>query len=387
MEAEKKHALLSPSAAKRWLHCTPSAVAEAAVPDETSVFAREGSLAHAFCARELLRRLGRDESDAQAEIDELIKDFVIEAQEMKGHADDYADTVMNIYAEECKEGEAEIHIETPLDLGEWAPESFGTADAVVIGPHRLTVIDFKYGRGVQVDARGNHQMRMYALGALDEFGVGRVIEEVRMMIVQPRIGNHSADWMTREELLEWGESYLRPLAGVAARGLGVREAGSWCKFCRVAATCRTLDHHAVLAATIDPDRQDARSLGEVCLPMIGPLEQWIESVRSKALSCLLAGETVPGYKMVRKRGQRKFTDMDSALARLREAGYEDTQILKDPALKGLTDLEKLVGKKKFGEMMDGLLVKTEGEPTVAESTDRRKEMTPAACFDGIEIDV
>lgn len=387
MKTEKRHALLSPSAAKRWLHCTPSAVAEAAVPDSSSIFACEGSLAHAFCARELQRRLGRDESEAQAEIDGLIKDFVIEAQEMKEHADDYADTVMNLYEEELKEGDAEIHIETPLDLGEWAPESFGTADTVIVGQHRLTVIDFKYGRGVQVDARGNEQMRMYALGALDEFGVGRVIDEVRMTIIQPRIGNRSTDWMTREELTAWGDGVLRPLAGVAARGLGVRDAGSWCRFCSVAGTCRELDRNAALAMTAEPDRQDARALGEECLPMIGPLEQWIESVRSRALACLLAGEKVPGYKMVRKRGQRKFTDTDAAADRLKNAGYGDGDIMKAPALKGLTDLEKLVGKKRFAEMMDGLLVKAPGEPTIAEASDRRKEMAPASCFDGIEIDV
>lgn len=384
-ETGRAHALLSPSSASRWMSCTPSAVAEAAVPDRTSVYALEGSLAHAVCERTLLERLGRDTSRVCAEIDRLAAEYGSYPEEIDAHAAAYADTVMAIYEAALEEGRAEIHIETPLDLGDWAPGSFGTADAVVIGPHSVTVIDFKYGRGVAVDARGNAQMRMYALGALDEFGVERAVELVRMMIIQPRLSSVSQDILTPAELLEWGEERLRPLAAVAARGLGARQAGKWCRFCRVADTCAEMDRCARIAEAMPLDRLTGRMLGERCLPLVAPLEQWIESVRSAALKELIAGGTVPGYKMVRKKTQRKITDAALAIDKLRADGFDDSAILRAPALRTLTELERVVGKKRFAELMGDLIVKPEGEPTIAEESDRRAAVTPASSFDYIDL--
>lgn len=382
----RKHALLSPSSAHRWVMCTPSAVRESRMPDESSVFAREGSLAHAICARTILRRLGRDTEEADSEILGLHEEFADGIEEMQEHADTYADVVLRTFGEELDADKgAEIHIETPLDLDEWAPGSFGTSDAVVVGADTLHIFDFKYGRGVQVDADGNAQMRLYALGALDEFCVGRDIRTVRMTIVQPRVGGVSSATMSRDALLEWGVEELRPLAAVAARGLGAPRAGRWCKFCKAVQECDQLDRIASSAMIMDINRQDAKSLGETCLPMCGPLEQWIEDVRGRALAMLTQGVDVPGYKAVRKRGRRVITDPAALAERLMTAGYIREQVYREPELKTLGDLEKVVGKKAFSALAGECVAKKEGELTIAEATDRREAETGAGAFANIDL--
>lgn len=390
-----QHSLLSPSSAHRWLECTPSAVAESKVPDTPSGYAIEGSLAHAMCAMKLNDELGRE--TAAIEMEEEVRDLYVknnglesEMALMREYVDAYVMAVMDIYEQEKFEeekhgGTAEIHIETRLDLGDWAPDTFGTADAIVVGPHRLTVIDFKYGRGVEVRAKGNPQMRMYALGALDEFGVERDIEEVRMMIWQPRLRNFSTDQMTRRELLDWGTYHLSPLANVAALGLGARHAGKWCKFCRAADTCTALDDMARIAGTTEITRADARSLGTNCLPMIAPLEIWIDTARKQALKLMMAGEEVPGYKVVNKRTLRRISDPRRMADLLRDAGFDDSRIFKEPPLRSISELEKLVGKKKLTELAGDLIVKPQGEPTIAEDGDRRAEYDTAGFFRDIAL--
>lgn len=242
MATERKHALLSPSSAHRWLHCTPSAVAESKVEDRGSRYALEGTLAHAVAERELLKMFSRDASRAEEEIRQIRVPITGEMMEAVRR---YANFVANLYTEERAKfpvGTTELHVELPLDLGAYAPGSFGTADAVIVSPRNLMIFDFKYGQGVEVKAAGNPQMRLYALGALDEFGLERDIRTVTDFICQPRrecLVN--AESMTAEELLEWGFDYVRPLADVAYRGIGERVCGYWCKFCKVAPMCDRLN--------------------------------------------------------------------------------------------------------------------------------------------------
>lgn len=390
---EKKHSLLSPSSAHRWLECTPSACAEVAYPDESSPYALEGSLAHACAACETLCAIGRGNSAQAEECRREIEELTPQVDggvtdEMTGHARAYAETVRRIYEAEREEAtrpeRVEAHIETHLDIDAWAHGTGGTADAIVVGENRLHVIDFKYGRGVRVEAKGNPQMRMYALGALDEFGVERDIREVAMHIIQPRLNANTSDMMTVDELLDWGTETLRPLSEVARRGLGVRKSGEWCRFCRDKGACPAIDAAVVQASTLTLDRQDARSLGETCLPLIPALEMWIETARRNAMTMMLQGSDVPGYKMVRKRSLRRISDPATAINLLKGAGYTEEQILKPGTLKGLGELEKLVGKKEFADMCGPLIVKPEGELTIAADSDRRPTENGGGYFAGIE---
>lgn len=372
---EKRHALLSPSAAHRWLECTPSAVAEAKVPDESSAYAVEGSLAHAIAALELLARLGRAGDAQVANLRQEIATLTNEhggavTPEMGEYARDYADRIMARYQEELQNGPAEVHVETELWLDQWVPGSFGTSDAVVIGRDRISVFDYKYGRGVRVDAHNNPQMRMYALGALDEFALERYLTEVRMEIIQPRLGAFTCDEMTVAELTEWGVNVLMPLAEVASRGLGGRKAGNWCRFCRAFHGCPMADMLARAALNTDVDRESPESLGEVCLPAVPVLEKWIEDVRGRALGLMRDGVSVPGYKVVRKRTQRRVSDPAGMTALLVANGFAESDITRS-SLKPLGELEKLVGKKRFSDLAKDFIVKPEGELTIAEDSDAR----------------
>lgn len=382
----KQHALLSPSAAHRWLECTPSAVAESQVADEGSVFAAEGSMAHALCALMLNEALGRHTEDAEQEIKDLTMTLGAPTDEMDGYASAYTEFVLGLYEKENRDGKAEIHIETLLDLDTWAPESFGTSDAVVVGPDTLHVIDFKYGKGVEVSAVNNPQMRMYALGALEEFGVTRNIKKVATHIWQPRIGNYSNEEILVSDLFNWGLNYLQPLARVAFRGLGVRHAGPWCRFCSASRGCRALDEYAIIASATPVESMSAEGIGNLCLPMVGPLEQWIQDVQDSALRYMLDGTAVPGYKLVEARTKRKVSDPERLTEVLRGLGYADDQFMKAPELQTLTALEKLVGKKRFAEAAKDCLVKDRGKPTVVPDSDKRAVYSPAGAFDNIKID-
>lgn len=382
----KKHALLGPSASHRWLHCTPSAVAEAAVADEGSTYAAEGSMAHALCAMMLNDALNRDTKEAEQEIEELVMTLGEPTDEMDQCAQTYSDFVLDLYEKENRDGGAEIHIETLLDLSTWAPESFGTSDAVVVGPDTIHVIDFKYGKGVEVSAVENPQMRLYALGALEEFGVTRKIEKVVTHIWQPRIGNYSHEEIAVKALVDWGSNYMWPLANVAYRGLGVRNAGPWCKFCSASRGCRALDEYAIIASATPVESMSAEGIGNVCLPMIGPLEQWIDDVKGSALRYMLDGTPVPGYKVVESRSKRVVSEPEKLAEVLRGLGYADELFMKEPELRTLTALEKLVGKKQFAEVARECLTKAPGKPTVVPDTDRRSSYNPGGAFDNIKIE-
>lgn len=383
---EKKHALLSPSSAYRWLNCTPSAVAESQEEDQSSTFAEEGSLAHAVCALQLNGQLNRSTVDAEDEITALVEKGYEVTEEMERYAADYTEFVMETYfGELAVSDKVEIHIETPLDLNTWAPDSFGTSDVVIVGQQTLHVIDFKYGKGVEVSAVNNPQMRLYALGALEEFGLEHPFERVVTHIWQPRISNYSNEELSVEELEAWGLNYCRPLAYVAARGLGVRHGGAWCKFCRASRGCRALDEMAIIASATPVESMSAEGIGNVCMPMIGPLERWIENVKDTALRYMLDGQAVPGYKVVEARTQCKVSDPVKLADVLRGMGYREEEIMKEPELQAITKLEKLVGKKAFAEAAGDCITKAPGKPTVAPDSDRRASYNPGGAFSNIRV--
>ena len=235
------HALLGASSSHRWLHCTPCARLEAAVPDSGSSFAREGSLAHAMGARTLKRMLGLPHDGEDEEIAGLWDEF--HTPEMDAHVEGYAGFVATRYADARKRaGDTgrllpDILIEQCLDYSPWVPEGFGTGDAVIAGEGVLEIIDLKYGKGVPVSAMNNTQMMLYALGVYDLLDYAFGFREVVMTIYQPRLGNVSTWNMPMAGILRWAEEKARPAAELAWRGEGERKAGGWCRFCKVKAGC------------------------------------------------------------------------------------------------------------------------------------------------------
>lgn len=363
-----KHAMLGPSSAKRWLSCTPSARLELNIPNTSSVYAEEGTRAHALAEQKLLALISNKK---------IAKDC--DDVEMWSCTEDYRDYV----EEELNEAKAlsdfaKLFVEQQLDLSEWVPESFGTADAVIIADGLLEVIDFKYGKGVPVDARNNPQLRLYALGAYGVFESLYNFEAVKMVIFQPRLNSVTEDTIPVKDLLNWADTYVKPRAAQAFKGIGEFEVGDHCRFCRASSVCRA--RAAVAFEVIEESAMDKAILTddeiEAVLDKLDTTEAWISDIRSYVLNRAISdGKKWKGFKLVESRTIRKITDQVKALERLEANGYDrdDVTTLK---LKGLTELEKILTKKRFNELIGDLVEKPVGQPTLAKETDRRPEINP-----------
>ena len=227
-----KHAVLSASSCYRWLACPPSAKECAKLPDTSSEFARQGTDAHTLCEFKVKTALGQ-------KLEDPTKGLTFFDEEMAECTDEYAQFVMECLATakaSCKD--PMIMIEQRLDFSQWVPGGFGTGDCLIVADDTLTVIDYKHGLGVLVDSEKNPQMMCYALGALNLFDGIYDIRQVSMTIFQPRRDNVSTCTMSKEELLQWAETVLKPAAELAAKGEGEYKAGDHCRFCKIKATCR-----------------------------------------------------------------------------------------------------------------------------------------------------
>ncbi len=383
----RAHALLSASSSERWLHCTPAAVAESKYPDAGSDFAREGTLAHAIGARKIKEQFGFPFADEEREIAELSDAYY--SGEMEEHTDGYAAYVLERWQEaraHLKDGDApvEIMIEARLDFSDYVPDGFGTGDAVIVGGNRIEVIDLKYGKGVRVSAENNPQMKLYALGALSLFDYAYDIEEVTMTIYQPRIGNLSR-WSIRvDALLEWAMTELEPLAMLASRGLGVRDPGKWCRFCKAAADCPAVGRSLVDAWLRYSDAQKlAHEDMTVVLDQADVWRDWLKAVEERALTSALNGEEVPGYKVVEGRSVRKITDPERAAAALLDNGAAEESVWRPRELQTLTTLERTFGRKMIAQVCGEFITKPKGKPTLAPVDDRRPALSPGDDFAGM----
>lgn len=371
-----KHALLSPSAAHRWLNCTAAPLLEKDIEDKGSTFAEEGSLAHAYCAKKLKEYLGRDVSEELAEIDRLNDKY--HCGEMDEHTDSYAAIVREKF-EKAKERvkDAQLLVETRLDFSEFVPEAFGTSDAIIIADDVMEVIDFKYGKGVEVSAEENPQMMIYALGAYAKFGFDYDIERVRMTIVQPRLGNLSEYEMTAENLENWAKTVLTPKAKEAYNG-GEQKPGEWCRFCKIKATCKALAKHCteVAEAAQDPRLISPQDMAKNVLPILPTIKTWLTGVEEYSLEQALAGVKYDGYKLVEGRSIRKITDAEDVVDALTEEGFAEEAFIKPKELRSITELEKNVGKKLFGTLCGEFIQKPQGKPTLVPESDKRPTFDP-----------
>lgn len=371
------HALLSPSAAHRWINCTAAPRLEANVTDSGSDYAAEGTLAHAYCAQKLKAFLGLPTEDEAKEIAELKDRY------HTGEMDEYTDTYKTIVLEKFNAAraitkDAQLLIETRLDFSAYVPDAFGTADAIIIADGTMEVIDFKYGKGVKVLAYENPQMKIYALGAYDYFNFEYKIDRVRMTIVQPRIDNLSEYELSVADLMEWTDAVLTPKAKQAYEGNGPQMPGDWCQFCKVKSSCRALTKQCMDAAKNHPDPKliSPDELATDVLPILATVKTWLSGVEDYALQQALSGVQLPGWKIVEGRSVRKITDQDGAANALNKAGYSTTEIYKPQELRTITDLERLTGKKQFAAICGGFVEKPQGKPTLAPESDKRPAIDP-----------
>ncbi len=368
----RAHALLSASSAARWLACPPSAVAAEMYPAQDTDFTREGTLAHAVAETAINLRL-RPCADCDTAA-KFFRDGGVPSgytQEMVECADGYADYIQ----EQIKSDDAIVLLEQRVDFSPWVVGGFGTCDCIILQGHTMTIIDYKYGQGVAVSAEDNPQMKLYALGALNDYGIAYDITQVEMHIYQPRINNISDCSLMVEDLMEWAEKTVKPIAAKAVKGKGDYKAGSHCKFCPHAGKCRELtktcteyvETHSLRAAVpvLAP-----HEVAEV-LQMEPLVALWLKRVKAQALTTLMDGGEVPGYKVVEgKPGNRKWTDDQAVLAKLAEARYAFEDITETKLLSP-AGMDKAIGKKKVAELLTKMIDRSPGAPTVVPVSDKR----------------
>ena len=357
--ADRAHAILSASGAHRWLNCTPSALLEADLPDSNSDASLQGTAAHELAEHKVRRALKQrsDRPTSQWQDDE-----------MEEHTDAYRDWLIGA-AEKIPT--AQIFIEQRLDFSHLVPGGYGTGDAIIIGDGTLHIVDFKYGAGKLVDAHDNPQMRLYAIGALNMFNVLYDIDEVIMTIYQPRRENYSTEILTVDELTKWGEQTVRPKAELAAAGEGEFSPGDWCGFCKLRNTCRARAEENLKVAQYEfapPVELTDEEIADI-LAKAPQITKWLKDIETFAShEAIDQGRHWPGFKLVAGRATRKYTDPDEVARAAQAAGYTD---IFDKKLLTITAMEKLMGKKEFGEVLGDLVHKPAGKPTLAPEADKR----------------
>lgn len=375
-----KHALLSASGSSRWLECTPSAHLELQFPKKSSSYADEGTAAHELCELAARYWLGEiSEADYENKLADLSKGEYYNA-EMQECAVDYgrfiSETVKNTRAV-CPDAIVELEVKS-LDFSDWAPEGFGTGDCIIVADDLLEVIDFKYGKGVRVEAENNPQMRLYALGAIKLYGELYDIKRVRMSIIQPRINREpSTSEITVEELLDWAENYVKPRAALAFAGEGeFKPSEKTCKFCRAKEQCKARYEQNLKLFDEAPDTLliTADEAGAI-LEKAADIKAWLKDLENLVMGKLFEGESVEGWKLVEGRSNRKYTDELAVAEAMKAAGYDEA-LLYERSLLGITAMEKAFGKKAVGEVLKDLIYKPQEKPTLAPVADKRAEFKP-----------
>jgi len=376
----RAHALLSASGAHRWMSCTASALLEAEFRDSTSEAAAEGNLAHELAEAKLLNYIDAkkySKTMLTRRRKELMKDPLWD-DEMEEYTDVYLDHIKGIAAQ-VEGNSLIIKAETRLDLTAYVPGGFGTADCIIIGSKEMHVVDLKYGKSPdgRVRADGNPQLMLYAIGAYSAFGFMVRPDTIHTHIVQPRLSDGiTSAVMTADELLAFGEK-VKEKAAEALSGEGVYDPTPQnCKYCRARKTCRARAQKNLLS--VDPELKGAPLLTDEevgkYLNAAADLEKWISDLKEYALKTCLTGGKIPGWKAVEGRGSRSWTDEAEAFDAIRKSGIPDEMLYERKPLT-LAAVEKLMGKKSFGEVAGGYVQKTAGKPALVTEADKREAIT------------
>ena len=372
----KGHSLLGGSSAHRWIACPPSARLCEDLEDSESSFASEGTSAHNLCEYRLRKYLGENVPSEEPK-DEWTN------EEMSECADDYVSFIGDIITELKKTGNPIVMVEQHLDYSKYVTDGYGTGDCIIISDKQLKIIDFKYGKGVEVSAYKNEQMLIYALGAISEFEHLYDIEDVEMIIFQPRLHNVSSYQITVTELMTWANEVLVPRAKLAYEGKGEFCSGEHCRFCKAKAICRERakthmklgDFNNVEPALLKDDEI------EDILDKADTLVSWANDVKEFALEAALKGKKWKRYKAVEGRSNRKLTDEDKVATLIQEEGLDPY----NHSVKAIGDLLKMLGKPKYKEIVEPYITKPPGKPTLVSRDDKREEIEVTITdFDDVE---
>ena len=366
-----KHSLLSASASHRWLNCPPSARLCEKYEDKPSEYAQEGTDCHELCAYKVEKALGH-------RVRNPTETLTYYNSEMEDCAEGYCSFVMEQVAEAKKScADPLVLVEQRLDYSRYVgiEGSFGTGDCVIVADGLLHIIDYKHGLGVLVSAEKNSQLSCYALGALDLFDGIYDITEVSLTIYQPRRENISTYTMSKDELLTWADTVLSPTAKLAYDGKGDFKAGDHCQFCKAKANCRKRAEYNLELARYDFEMPAALEDDEVAsiLTKVDELVSWASDLKEYALQKALSGTKFTGFKVVEGRSNRKYTDEDAVARTVETAGFDPYE----KKLLGITAMSQALGKKKFEELLGGLVYKPPGKPALVPESDKRPAMNTA----------
>lgn len=360
-----KHAFLSPSGSHRWLNCTPSAMLESEFPDGSSSAAEEGTAAHAFCEHKLKKALRRRSKRPVSDYD---------SDEMQEYTDSYVDYVLEqleVAKQTCKD--PMVLIEQKVDFSEYVPDGYGTADCIIVSDDTLQIIDFKYGH-ILVTVEENPQLMCYSIGALNLFDSLYDIKEVTMHIFQPRRENVQSWTIPVDELKAWAENELKPKAQMALNGEGEYHPGEWCQFCKAAVRCRARAEEKLRLAQQEfkmPPLLTDSEIEEV-LTILPDLTKWADGILAYATDAAVNhGKEWSGFKVVEGRSVRKYKDEELVAQAAKDHGYTD---IYRQSLITMTEMQKLMGKKQFDQILGDLIVKPQGKPTLVPVTDKRTAM-------------
>lgn len=397
------HALLSPSAAHRWLRCPASVALEQRCPDTSSEYADEGTAAH-----ELAQMALNENRDADAYIGRVIKvgerEFTVD-DDMAGYVQVYLDEVR------CLADGGELFVEQKVDFSRaiGVEESFGTSDAVIVKGNQLILVDLKYGRGVQVNATENEQLLLYAVGALDVFSLACDFDTVRLVIVQPRLG-WTSDWECHVGEVGEFAAKAQKAADLAMALFQTNLDGSYdaaddgvpgekqCRFCKAKAICPAIEKEVQQAVFGDFTDLTARNVAEATdkLPFVFSqslgkrmdaveiVEMWCKAVRARAEAELVQGRRVDGWKLVEgRKGARRWRDPAEAEATLKAMRLKQ-EVMYDLSLISPTTVDKLVKAGTIGERQHAkiktLIEQPPGKPSVAPESDKRPAFSVADDF-------
>ena len=363
------HALLSASSSHRWLNCPPSARLCESYEDKGSDYAAEGTDAHSLCEFKLKTALGMEAHDSTESLSYY-------SEEMEDCANDYAAYVLEL-VEAAKKSSSDpvILIEQRLDYSRFVESGFGTGDCVIVADGTLTIVDYKHGRGILVEADNNPQMMLYALGALEIFDGIYDIETVCMTIYQPRRSSVSTFTLSKDALYQWAEDTLTPAAELAYAGNGDYQCGEWCQFCKAKHDCRERADYNLELAKFDfrlPPLLTDEDVEEV-LSRIDGLVSWANDIKEYALQAAVGGKEWHGWKLVEGRSNRRYTDETVVAEAVTSAGFDPYE----RKVMGVTAMTSLLGKKCFEEVLGGYIEKPQGKPTLVPESDKRPAINTA----------
>lgn len=370
---DREHALLSASGANRWLACAPSALLEAEFPELTNKWAEEGTARHEIAEQVLRNKL--DGKRAPAFRDPEKRQM---ADEVRIYTDYVWDTYQTIKAVDA---EAVLMLEQRVSYDDYVPGGGGTADAIIIGGNTLMLIDLKTGNR-PVSVKGNAQLRLYALGAIQEFDFIYDFDRVMYCIVQTPTKAISTEEISTQELQTWGTEEVAPKAHAAIIGGDVFVEGEHCNYCKAASCCRhRLNAYQRIVQLTSKKPAELADTGEIAEVLRNgeQVKKFIDACMNFAVEAMQHGVKYPGVKLIQSAGRAVLiAGMEDELAkRLLTAGVDENLIYKPKELETRTNLIPLAGGKKAFESLAGdLYTKTEGKLKVDKAESSKPEWVP-----------